>query len=289
MKDRSLFSKFLYRYIFISDARSLSNKEKIGIFTLALFLTIIPLLYLYTLYNDWNALLLSCGIGVLYFGLYYPILFYEKLNEQYDFYSSIRFGGTYQYISKTGAYLTPGLILIILIIGFILENLLLASLIAFAFVLPFLALFFRIDVFNDDSSIEGDEIILGYNPKYYGITSLILGICGYLKVYSLLNHNFHLAIILFCITCVFQLMFLIPDKINKYLFFELRQKSGFLLYMIVLTFVFLIVSSVTSNTPIINLNNIDLSFKSIVRLIVTWGAGIGLAVLFLRKIKKMGK
>lgn len=177
----------------------------------------------------------------------------------------------------------------ILSVGFIMENLTKGFLISFAFILPSLALFFRSDVFNDDSCIFGDELVLGYHPTYYGITSLILGICGYLKVYSLLNHNFHLAIILFCITVVFQLMFLIPDKINKYLFFELRQKSGFLLYMIVLTFVFLIVSSVTSNTPIINLNNIDLSFKSIVRLIVTWGAGIGLAVLFLRKIKKMGK
>lgn len=289
MKDSSLFSKFIYRYIFISDAGKLSNKEKIGMFFVVLFLTNIPLLGLYLEFNDWKALLLSCGMCVFYFGLFYQIFFYEKLIKQYDFYSSIRFGGTYQYISRTGTYLALGLILIILIIGYNVENLLLASLIAFAFVLPFLALFFRIDVFNDDSCIEGDEIILGYNPKYYGITSLILGIYGYLKVYSLLNHNFHLAIILFCITCVFQLMFLIPDKINKYLFFELRQKSGFLLYMIVLTFVFLIVSSVTSNTPIINLNNIDLSFKSIVRLIVTWGAGIGLAVLFLRKIKKMGK
>lgn len=49
-------------------------------------------------------------------------------------------------------------------VGLILENTTKVSLIAFAFVLPFLALFFRTDVFNDDSSIEGDEIIFGYHP-----------------------------------------------------------------------------------------------------------------------------
>lgn len=252
-------------------------------------MTNIPLLWLYFEFNDWRMLLLSCGICVFYFGLFYPIFFYEKLNNQYDFYSTVRFGSTYQYISRTWAYLAPGLMIIILIIGYNVENLLLAFLIAFAFVLPFLALFFRIDVFNDDSSIEGDEIILGYHPTYYGLVSLMLGIYGYLKVYGLLDYNFNLAIIVFCITVIFQIMLLIPDKINKHLFFELRRKKGFLLYISLLILTFLIISSYISNTSIIDLSYIDLSFESIIRLIVTLAVGIGLAILFARQIKKMGK
>lgn len=108
------------------------------------------------------------------------------------------------------------------------DNLTMGSLISFAFILPFLALFLRIDVFNDNSSIEGDEIILGYHPTYYGFMSLILGVYCYLNVYSLLNYDINLAIILFCITVIFQIILLIPDKINKFLFFELRRKKDFL-------------------------------------------------------------
>ena len=136
MKDDSLFSKFLYRYIFISDPGSLSNKERIGMFSVPIIFTSIVVLLIYIMSNDWEVWLLWCGLFILYFGLFYPLLFYEKINEQYDVYSTIRFGSTYQYISRTLAYITPGLIVIILSIGYILENLSLASLIAFAFVLP---------------------------------------------------------------------------------------------------------------------------------------------------------
>ena len=105
----------------------------------------------------------------------------------------------------------------------------------------------------------------------------------------LLNYNFNLAIIIFIITVVVQILFLIPDKINKHLFFELRRKNGFLLYAISLILTFLVLSSVISDTAIINLNYFDLSFESIIKLIITWGVGIGLAILFARKIKKRGK
>lgn len=282
-------SKFLNRYFFITDIESLSIKEKIGIIFVSTLFPNIVFILLYVMYSDWLALLLLCEVDVLLLGACYPLLFYDKLKKQYDFYSSVRFGATYQSIAKNFSYLVPGMMMIILTGGWILDNVILGILIAFAFVLPFLALFFRIDVFNDDSSIEGDEIIFGYHPTYYGLISLILGIYGYLKVYGLLDYNINLAIIIFCITVIFQIMLLIPDKINKHLFFELRRKKGFLLYITLLILTFLIISSYISNTPIINLNYIDLSFESIIRLIVTLTVGIGLAILFARQIKKMGK
>ena len=289
MKDDSKFSKFLFKYFFITDIESLSTKEKIRFASIPILLPSIMLLWLYVKCHDWTILLLLFGIYVLYGGACYPLFFYNKLKTQYDVYSNIRIGASYQSISKNFSFLVPGLIMIVLTGGIILENINIAVLIAFAFVLPFLALFFRINVFSDDSCILGDEIVFGYHPTCYGIISLILGVYGYLKVYSLLNYNFNLAIIIFIITVIVQIMFLIPDKVNKYLFFELRRKSGFLLYAALLILTFLVLSSVISDTAIINLNYFDLSFESIIKLIITWGVGIGLAILFARKIKKRGK
>ena len=287
MKDDSLLKKFLFRYFFITDVESLSNKEKFGIAFILIIILTIPLLGLYLEFKDWRALLLLCGIYVLYGGLCYPLFFHEKIKKQYGFYSTIRFGATYQLISKTWAYTAPGFILIILIIGYIIENLNLAFLIAFAFVLPFFALFFRINVFNDDSSLEGDEVILGYNPTYYGLLSLILGVYGYLNVYNLLKYNLNFAIILFCITMIFQILLLIPDKCNEVLFFEIRRTKGFLAFIIPLILAFLAISSIMTNFQIININNINLSFESIIRTIIRWGFGIILALFFVKKIKEM--
>ena len=166
------------------------------------------------------------------------------------------------------------------------DNLTMGSLISFAFILPFLALFLRIDVFNDNSSIEGDEIILGYHPTYYGFMSLILGVYGYLNVYSLLNYDINLAIILFCITVIFQIILLIPDKINKFLFFELRRKKGFFIYVCSLVLIFLMISSIILNIPLINLNNFDLSLESIIKIIIYLGIGIILAFLIVKEFKK---
>ncbi len=289
MKDDSKFSNFLFKYFFITDIESLSTKEKIRFASIHILLPSIILLWIFVKCHDWTILLLLCGIYVLYGGACYPLFFHNKLKTQYDFYSAIRIGATYQSISKNFSFLIPGLIMIVLTGGIILENINIAVLIAFALLLPFLALFYRIDVFNDNSCILGDEIVFGYHPTCYGIISLLLGIYGYLKVYSLLNYNFNLAIIIFIITVIVQIMFLIPDKINKHLFFELRRKNGFLLYAVSLILTFLVMSSVISDTAIINLNYIDLSFESIIKLIITWGVGIGLAILFARKIKKMDK
>ncbi|MBE6502821.1 MAG: hypothetical protein E7Z76_00810 [Methanobrevibacter sp.] len=282
MKDDSLFSKFLYRYIFISDPGSLSNKERIGMFSVPIIFTSIAVLWIYIMSNDWEVWLLWCGLFIFYFGLFYPLLFYEKINEQYGVYSTIRFGSTYQYISRTLAYITPGLIVIILSIGYILENLSLASLIAFAFVLPFLALFFRIDVFNDNSSIDGDEFILGYRPDYYGLASLFIGLYGYYNVYKTLNSNLELSVLFFVMTVIFQILFLFPDKCNEVLFFDLRRKEGCIAFSIILIVLYFAISYLLNGEFIISL-----SLQSFIRIIFLLGIGTIFAILFKRQIKQM--
>lgn len=287
MDDNSKFSKFLFKYIFLTDISSLSKKERICIIFIPTMLISAEILYLFVEYSNFYILVFLFGFYLFFAGLAHPLFYFEKYDEKYGFYSKIRFGGTYQMMSKNFSFIIPGLIIIILSIGLILNKLTMAFLIIFAFVLPFFALFFRINVFNDDSSIEGDEVILGYHPTYYGFLSLILGVYGYLNVYSLLKYNLNFAIILFCITIIFQILLLIPDKCNEVLFFEIRRTKGFLAFIIPLILVFLAISSIMTNFQIININNINLSFESIIRTIITWGFGIILALFFVKKIKEM--
>ena len=171
-------SKF-FKYFILTNPGSLSMKERI-------ILILIPSIFIfccaasvYTVSHDFIVWVLLLGVYVFFAGLALPLIFFEKYDEKYGFNSKIRFGGTYQFISKNFSLLLPGLVMIILTVGFILNDFFKSLLISFAFLLPFLALFFRIDVFNDNSSIENDEIILGYNPGYYGLLSLCLGILLY--------------------------------------------------------------------------------------------------------------
>ena len=281
-------SKF-FKYFILTNPGSLSMKERI-------ILILIPSIFIfccaasvYTVSHDFIVWVLLLGVYVFFAGLALPLIFFQKYDEKYGFNSKIRFGGTYQFISKNFSLLLPGLVMIILTVGFILNDFFKSLLISFAFLLPFLALFFRIDVFNDNSSIENDEIILGYNPGYYGLLSLCLGIYGYINVNNLFYSNSNMAIILFIITITFQILLLIPDQLNKVLFFEIRKKEGFLAYICLLLSCYTILCFIMTGGDILNGLNIDLSFEGIIRKTITWGAAIILAILFAKQIKKMNK
>lgn len=285
MKGESNFLK----YFILTDIGSLSMKKRISIVLIPLIFNSCLILSMFIDSHEILLLPLLFGIYVFIIGLGHPIIFYERYDDKYGVYSKIRFGSTYQMVSKSFSLILPGLVIIILTVGLILNNLLKGFLISFALVIPFLALFFRTDVFNDDSSIDGDEIILGYNPGPYGMLSIFLGVFGYLNVYNLLKYDFNFAIILFCITFIFQVLLLIPDKCNKILFFDIRRKKGFLTFIFSLITIFLVICSMMSYSPIISFNQIDLSFESIIRKVIVWGVVIVLSILFARQIKKMGK
>lgn len=279
-------SKF-FKYIILTDPGSLSMTERICIILIPLIFITCLLLHMLITSHEVLIFLWLFGIWIFFIGLGYPLIYFEKYEEKYGWYSKIRFESTYQIISKTLSYLIPGLIINIIFVGLILENITKASLIAFAFVLPFLALFFRTDVFNDNSSIESDEIIFGYHPSAYGLLSLFLGIYGYLTVDNILNSNFNLAIMLFTITIIFQILLLIPDKLNKVLFFEVRRINGFLAYIGILIICYAILCFfITGGNNLIGIN-IDLSFEGIIRKVIMWGTGIIIAILYIRKIKDM--
>lgn len=279
-------SKF-FKYIILTDPGSLSMRERMGIILIPLIFITCLLLHMLITSHEVLIFLWLFGIWIFFIGLGYPLIYFEKYEEKYGWYSKIRFGSTYQIISKTLSYLIPGLIINIIFVGLILENITKASLIAFAFIVPFLALFFRTDVFNDDSSIEGDEIIFGYHPSAYGLLSLFLGIYGYLTVDNLLNSNFNLAVILFTITVIFQVLLLIPDKLNKVLFFEVRRINGFLAYIGILIICYAILCFFITGGNNLSGIIIDLSFEGIIRKAIIWGTAIIIAILYIRKIKDM--
>lgn len=281
MKDK------LSKYLILTDPGSLSMKERIALILIPLITITCILFYLFIDSHEFFILLLLIGIYVFFIGLGYPLIYFEKYEERYGFYSTIRMGSTYQIISKTLSYLIPGMIIIILVIGLIIENITKASLISFALVFPFLALFFRVDVFNDESSIEENEIILGYHPTLYGLLSLFLGIYGYLNVNNLLNSNFNLAIILFIITLIFQILLLIPDQLNRFLFFEVRRKEGFLACVCLLIICYAVLCSIITGGNLFSGITIDLSIEGIIRKAIIWSTVIILAMLFLRQIKQM--
>lgn len=279
-------SKF-FKYIILTDPGSLSMTKRICIILIPLIFITCLLLHMFITSHEVLVLLWLFGMWVFFMGLGYPLIYFEKYEEKYGWYSKIRFGATYQIMSKTYSYLIPGLIVNIIFVGLILENITKASLVAFAFVLPFLALFFRTDVFNDDSSIEGEEIIFGYHPSAYGLLSLFLGIYGYLTVDNLLNSNFNFAILLFTLTILFQALLLIPDKLNKVLFFEVRRINGFLAYVGILIICYAILCFFITGGSNLTGINIDLSFEGIIRKAIIWGTGIIIAILYIRKIKDM--
>lgn len=281
-------SKF-FKYFILTDPGSLSMTKRICIILIPLIFISCLLLHMLITSHEVLVLLWLFGIWAFFIGLGYPLIYYEKFEEKYGWYSKIRFGASYQIISKTLSYLIPGLMINIIFAGLILENTTKASLIAFAFVLPFLALFFRTDVFNDDSSIEGDEIIFGYHPTAYGLLSLFLGIYGYLTVDNLLNSNFNLAAALFIITLIFQILLLIPDKLNRVLFFEVRRINGFLAYIAILIISYAVLCFFITGGNNLTGINIDLSFEGIIRKAITWGTAISIAILYIRKIKDMSQ
>ena len=276
----SNISNFIYRYLFLGNIENLSLKNKIIIFVVSMsFITLLfSLLYVMSNY-DVTSWVVGSGFYVLLLGSFYQFFFYDKLKKKYGFYSNVRMGVTYQWTSKGHSFLIPGLLVIVFTCGFIMDNLTLGSLLAFALVFPFLALFFRTNVFNDNSCILDDEIVFGYHPTYYGFVSLFIGLYGYYNVYRTLNLNLELSVLFFVMTVIFQILFLFPDKCNEVLFFDLRRKEGCIAFSIILIVLYFAISYLLNGEFIISL-----SLQSFIRIIFLLGIGTIFAILFKRQM-----
>lgn len=221
---------------------------------------------------------------ILFFPMAYYLLAYEKLEKKYKIYSDIRFGNTFEFFSKMMASFAPGIILLILAFSSIIDKLNLGILISFSFVVPALALFLRTDVFNDKSCLKDDEKIFGYNPIRYGPLSLIIGLYGYINVLQL--PDMRMKALLFTVTLIFQILFIVPDQFNKILPFEVREIKGFLKLTVILIVFYAVSCFLIQGNTAINFSR-TLSLEYILRHIITWSTAIIITVLLLRQIKKM--
>ena len=271
----------ILKIMFPLDIKSLSMVERVC----SILIYTVPLLLLailtYINLNDFFSIVIWILYCILFSPWFYYLLNYERLEKKYKIMSDIRFGNSYEFLSKLMVFSVPGIIITIITITYFLNQLNLGIVISSAFIVPSLALYFRNDVFNDGSCIEGEEIILGYIPTWYGLLSLAVGIYGYFNAFKLSN-------LTIAITLIFQILFVIPDKFNRILSFEVRRKKGCLLLLISLSILFFLISMIFS-PHIANFNNIDLTFESIMMKVITWSIAIILAILFARKIKDMNQ
>lgn len=212
------------------------------------------------------------------------IYYNEKYVEIFGGYSSLHppfF--TYQYY--LGMYLAfiPGLIAFILPVGDFFNRLNLAILICLGFIIPLISSV-GVGVFNDSSCYIEDEIVLGY-PPFYQLFSLIVGLFGFYNVYNLLDVNFNSAICLFIITVIFQIIFVIPNWINKIAPFEVRKTEGFILYNALAGGAYLLISYCIIGSSMIHSIQIKFSTGNI----IIFGIEILLIILIIRQGKNMGK
>lgn len=212
------------------------------------------------------------------------IYYNEKYVEIFGGYSSLHpHFFTYQYY--LGMYLAfiPGLIAFILPVGDFFNRLNLAILICLGFIIPLISSV-GVGVFNDSSCYIEDEIVLGY-PPFYQLFSLIVGLFGFYNVYNLLDVNFNSAICLFIITVIFQIIFVIPNWINKIAPFEVRKTEGFILYNALAGGAYLLISYYIIGSSMIHSIPIKFSPGNI----IIFGIEILLIILIIRQGKNMGK
>ena len=259
----------------------------------AYFVVPIPLVLIMSLFIAKNGQIYIVGLILAHIVFIIPVVysfFYapEKFVERFGYYSDVHPLFTHQCNARGYSLIMPWLMAFILLLGALLNKLALAILISLAFVIPFVSGFFRTDVFNDSSCIMGDEIVLGYHP-FYIIFSLVVGLFGFYNVYKLLNANYDYAICLFVITVIFQIIFVIPNRINKIVPFEVRKKEGYILYNVLAGGAFLLISYYLIGNKMFNAMQINLSPENIIKNIIIYGIGAIFFILIIKQGKNMGK
>lgn len=279
-----MFNSKFFKILIPLDVKSLSMNERImSILIYTLPFSLFSLIEFFFL--GYFTLEVLCIYYIFFFPIAYYLLAYEKLEKKYKIYSDIRFGNTFEFFSKMMASFAPGCILFILFFCNLIDKLNYGILISFSFVIPALGLFFRTNIFNDESCFKGEKIIFGYNPIRYGPLSLIIGICGYINVLQL--HDINLSILLFIVTLIFQILFVIPDQFNKILPIEIREIKGFLSYICLLILSYSILFFIITGGNFINGINFNLSLEGIIRKVIVYSTAIILAILFVKQIKNM--
>ena len=275
----------------LKDITAYTRRERIIISIF--YLVPIPIILIMSLFIVKDGQIIILELILAYFILSIPGVysFYyapEKFVERFGYYSDVHPRFTHQSNARLYSLILPGLIAFTLVLGASLNKWTLAIFISSAFVIPFISGFFRTGVFNDSSCIMGDEIVLGYHP-FYIIFSLVVGLFGFYNVYKLLNVNYDFAVCLFVATVVFQIIFVIPNWINKIVPFEVRKTEGFVLYNALAGGAYLLISHYLIGNKMFNAMQINLSPENIIKNIIIYGIGAIFFILIIKQGKNMGK
>ena len=279
---------FIFKYIF-TDGSNLTFGQRLFIVFISFLFVSIMMIGDYLEYGNSFSLEVLLIFFIFFIPILYPFVFYEKFAEKYGGNSKLRVGVTYQYYSRYLSLFAPGGIAVIILIGQLYNQITKGICLSLSFIIPFLTLFFRLNLFNDSSCYLDDEIVLGYSPIHYGITSLIIGLFGIFNSFRFFYSDFNYFFICLIVILLFQLAIVNPDVVNKVLHFELRRKKGFLIFIGCFIILYLIVIFLMCGSLEFITLQIDLTPWGILRKIIIYGFSIILAIQFYKLSKKMNK
>ena len=231
--------------------------------------------------SDLATLELLSAVYVFMYSIFFPWIFYEKINEKYGVLSKIRSIATYQYTSIIGSIYLFAFMYVILVCSHILDYYLGFILSSF-FIIPILSSFLGTKVFNDSSCYDGDDIILGYPPVYPWI-SLLIGICSFFYIMKFNNSLMPIV----CLTFIIQLIVVLPNITNKILPFEIRTKKGCIYFITLAIILYILLMYLTLGNEILNLPKVSLTPTQIITKIIHYASAAILAYLFYKQAKKM--
>lgn len=123
--------------------------------------------------------------------------------------------------------------------GYFIDNLIFGLVCAFSSFFPLCFIFIRRNIFTEDSQyLSKGEKVMGFNPKSYGFLGIIVaGILiafGFFNLYFSYYDNLNIVLNIMFLLCsfVYICFILSPDMMNKVLSFEIRERSGFIVYSI---------------------------------------------------------
>ena len=229
------------------ELRNFSKKESIIYFLLYTFAPFIPVLLIVREHIFDQSFILTIIPFLLIFMGNASLVFIYKYSQESEVLSKIHPGCTYQLSVLLLTVYFPGLSLFFVVFNYFLDNLILGIILGCSFIIPFLTIFRR-NIFNDSSAILDEEIVFGYNPRFYMIISVCLGLIGY---YISFRES---SIVAMAMIILIQLILLFPDLMNKIIPVDIRLKEYFLLFISIIIIIFLIIILILNNNLALNFN-----------------------------------
>ena len=139
---------FIFKYIF-TDGSNLTFGQRLFIVFISFLFVSIMMIGDYLEYGHSFSLEVLLIFFIFFVPILYPFVFYEKFAEKYGRNSKLRVGVTYQYYSRYLSLFAPGGIAVIILIGQLYNQITKGICLSLSFIIPFLTLFFRLNLFND--------------------------------------------------------------------------------------------------------------------------------------------